>query len=68
VAWSDHLADRLLASCICKLRDAGLRHAAIRAMGMDRFIAARACGRSRGTTLANSFLWDRTWTLSPSSE
>jgi hypothetical protein len=40
VAWSDDVADRLLASCICKLRDAGLRHAAIRAMGMDRFIAA----------------------------
>jgi hypothetical protein len=38
--WSDELADRLLASCICKLRDAGLRHAAIRAMGMDRFMAA----------------------------
>jgi hypothetical protein len=40
VAWSDDLADRLLASYICKLQDAGLRHAAIRAMGMDRFVAA----------------------------
>jgi hypothetical protein len=40
VAWSDDLADRLLASYICKLLDAGLRHTAIRAMGMDRFMAA----------------------------
>jgi hypothetical protein len=40
VAWSDDLADRLLASYICKLQDAGLRHAAVRAMGMDRFVAA----------------------------
>jgi hypothetical protein len=40
VAWSDSLADRLLAKNICKMPDAGLRHAAIRAMGLDRFVAA----------------------------
>jgi hypothetical protein len=39
-AWSDEQAERLLASYICKLPDAGLRHAAIRAMGLDRFVAA----------------------------
>jgi hypothetical protein len=39
-AWSEELADRILASYICKLPDAGLRHAAIRAVGMDRFMAA----------------------------
>jgi hypothetical protein len=40
LALSDRLADRLLADYIRDLPEATVRHAAIRAMGMDRFMAA----------------------------
>jgi hypothetical protein len=40
LTWSDRLADRILATHICRLPSATVRHAAIRAMGPDRFMAA----------------------------
>lgn len=40
LAWSDRLADRILARAVSRVEDRVIRHALIRALGIERFVGA----------------------------